>query len=536
MSGVIEILDSTLRDGAQAEGISFSVRDKLAVLEALDSIGIPLVEAGNPGSNPKDIEFFKEAAKLKLRSSRIAAFGATRRKGVAVADDPGIASLLSAGTDVVVIFGKSWTLHVTDIIRTTLEENLAMIRETIEFFRKKGKRVIYDAEHFFDGWIANRDYAMKSLGAALEAGADCLALCDTKGGCLPETISKAAAEAVALAGSVAVGIHTHNDSGLAVANSLAAVAAGAVHVQGTFIGFGERCGNANLSTVIPDLQFKMGKPCVSDEAMLGLTECARSIAEVSNLLLPDDLPYVGTKAFAHKAGMHADGVLKHSASFEHVAPESVGNERRVLLSEVAGRSAVMEKIHRVDPGVGRDDPVVARIVARLKELEQEGYQFEGAEGSFDLLVRKELGIYKPLFKLERFRIIGERPSADEGSQAMIKVEVDGQTELTAAEGDGPVNALDRALRKALERFYPSLKSMRLTDFKVRVLNSQAASAAKVRVLIESSDGKDIWTTVGVSTDIIEASWRALVDSVEYKLIREIGAQLGLVPGGKGGKA
>jgi len=529
--GAIEILDSTLRDGAQAEGISFSVHDKLAVLEALDSIGIPLVEAGNPGSNPKDMEFFKEAARLPLKSARIAAFGATRRKDIAAKDDPGLASLLAAGTETVVVFGKSWTLHVTDIIRTSLEENLAMIRDSLAFLRAAGRRTIFDAEHFFDGWLADRAYAMRTLEAALEAGAECIALCDTKGGCLPETIARATAEAAALAGSVAVGIHCHNDSGLAVANSLAAVAAGAVHVQGTFIGFGERCGNANLSTIIPNLQFKMGRECVSAQAMAGLTACSRRIAEIANMPLPDDLPYVGTKAFAHKAGMHADGVLKHPASFEHVAPESVGNERRVLLSEVAGRSAVMDKIKRVDPTIARDDPVVGRIVARLKELEQEGYQFEGAEASFALLVRKALGIYKPLFNLERFRIIGERPSEDGGSQAMIKIEVDGQTEFTAAEGDGPVNALDRALRKALERFYPSLRSVRLTDFKVRVLNSAMASAAKVRVLIESTDGKDIWSTVGVSSDIIEASWKALVDSVEYKLIKEIGSKLGLLAGG-----
>jgi 2-isopropylmalate synthase len=523
----VEILDSTLRDGAQAEGISFSVNDKLAMVETLDALGIPLVEAGNPGSNPKDLEFFREAAKLSLKASRLCAFGSTRRKGIEAKDDPNVASMLTAGTDTVVIFGKSWDFHVTDVIRTSLDENLAMIRDTVAFFRSKGKRVIYDAEHFFDGFRANREYALKTLCAAAEAGADCLALCDTNGGSMLSRIQEGTKAAIAAAGPVAVGIHAHNDSGLAVANSLEAVALGAAHVQGTFIGFGERCGNANLSTVIPNLQLKMGMECIPVEALRDLTPSSRKIAEIANLGLPDELPYVGRKAFAHKAGMHVDGVLKDSTSFEHVPPDSVGNSRRVLLSEVAGRSSIVDRIKKVEPTVDRDSPVVAELLSKLKELEQEGYQFEGAEGSFDLLVRKALGKYKPLFALERFRIIGERPANDEGSQAMIKIVVDGQTELTAAEGDGPVNALDRALRKALERFYPSLKSMRLTDFKVRVLDGSDATAAKVRVLIESTDGKDIWTTVGVSTDIIEASWRALVDSVEYKLIREIGSKYGI---------
>ncbi len=523
----IELLDSCLRDGAQAEGISFSINDKLAIVEVLDNLGIPLVEAGNPGSNPKDLEFFREAAKLSLKSARLCAFGSTRRKGVEAKDDPNLASMLTAGTDTVVIFGKSWDFHVTEVIRTTLEENLAMIADTVAYFRSKGKRVIYDAEHFYDGFKANRDYALKTLAAAADAGADCLALCDTNGGSMLPFIMEATAAAKKAAGAVAIGMHAHNDSGLAVANSLEAVNLGALHVQGTFIGFGERCGNANLSTIIPNLQLKMGHDCIPAEALIELTASARAIAEIANMALPDELPYVGRKAFAHKAGMHVDGVLKHTTSFEHIPPHSVGNERRVLLSEVAGRSSILEKIKKIDPTIERDSPVVADVLTSLKELEQEGYQFEGAEGSFDLLVRKALGKYKPLFKLERFRIIGERPAQDEGSQAMIKIVVDGQTELTAAEGDGPVNALDRALRKALERFYPSLKQMRLTDFKVRVLDGSDATAAKVRVLIESTDGKDIWTTVGVSTDIIEASWKALVDSVEYKLIREIGSKFGI---------
>lgn len=523
----VELLDSTLRDGAQAEGISFSVNDKLAVVETLDALGVPLIEAGNPGSNPKDLDFFREAAKLPLRGARLCAFGATRRKGIEAKDDPNLASMLAAGTDTVVVFGKSWNFHVTDVIRTTLDENLAMIRDTVAFFRAQGKRVIYDAEHYFDGFKADREYALKTLGAAAEAGADCLVLCDTNGGSLLPRVEEAVKAALAAAGPTAIGMHAHNDSGLAVANSILAVDLGATHVQGTFIGFGERCGNANLTSVIPALQLKMGRECIPPDRMKELTPSARMVAEIANIGLPDELPYVGRKAFAHKAGMHVDGVLKDSSSFEHLSPDAVGNSRRVLMSEVAGRSSIVERIKKFDPSVDRDSPVVAEVLAKLKELEQEGYQFEGADGSFDLLVRKALGKYKPLFKLERFRILGERPAGCEGSSAMIKIEVDGQTEITAAEGDGPVNALDRALRKALERFYPSLKQMRLTDFKVRVLNGGDATAAKVRVLIESTDGKDIWTTVGVSTDIIEASWRALVDSVEYKLIREIGSKFGI---------
>jgi 2-isopropylmalate synthase len=443
-----------------------------------------------------------------------------------------VQSLIASGAETVVIFGKSWDFHVTEVIRATLEENLDMIRETVAFFVEKKKRVVFDAEHYYDGFKANPEYALKAVVAAAEAGASCVALCDTNGGSLPDFVTRAteaAAEALAKAGvkHVAIGIHAHNDSGLAVANTMAAVAAGATHVQGTFIGFGERCGNANLSTLIPNLQLKAGHDCVTQADLVKISPTARKVAEIANLFLQEDLPYVGRKAFAHKAGMHVDGVLKHTTSFEHVDPEIVGNARRVLLSEVAGRALILERIKRVDPSVEKDSPAVQAVLDRLKEMESEGYQFEAAEGSFDLLIRRTLGKYKPLFNLERFRIIGERPADEEGSQATIKITVDGQTELTAAEGDGPVNALDRALRKALERFYPSIKSIRLSDFKVRVLNGKDATAAKVRVLIESTDGKEVWSTVGVSTDIIEASWKALVDSVEYKLIREIGSKFGV---------
>ena len=520
----VELLDTTLRDGAQSEGISFSVRDKLAIVETLDALGIPLIEAGNPGSNPKDLDFFREVRTLQLKHARLAAFGATRRPGVAVTDDPQVRSLVEAGTSVLVIFGKSWDLHVTEVLKTTLEENLRMIRDTVAHAKKHAERVVYDAEHFYDGYRANAAYALATLDAAAEAGADVLCLCDTNGGRFPEEIADATKVVRdRIEGRVAVGVHTHNDSGLAVANSLAAVRAGATHVQGTLIGFGERCGNANLSTILANLQLKAGVACIPAAKIARLTAAARRVAEIANTGLADDQPYVGVKAFTHKAGMHADGVRKCSESFEHVPPDSVGNERRFLISEIAGRSAVLARIQRVDPSVQKTDKVVDDVVARLKALEQQGYQFEGADGSFELLVRKALGTHQPFFTLDHYQIISERPAKNnqEGASAIVKIRVGGQTEITAAQGDGPVNAIDRSLRKALERFYPALAEVRLTDYKVRVLDGNHATEAKVRVLIESTDGCTVWSTVGVSTDIIEASWFALVDAIEYKLSREL---------------
>ena len=519
----VELLDTTLRDGAQSEGISFSVRDKLAVVETLDGLGIPLVEAGNPGSNPKDLEFFQEVRALRLKHARLAAFGATRRPGVAVADDPQVRSLVEAGTPVLVIFGKSWDLHVTEVLKTTLDENVRMVRDTLVYAKARAERVVYDAEHFYDGYRANPDYALATLDAAVEAGADVLCLCDTNGGRFPEEVAEATQVVRVRFGSrVAVGVHTHNDSGLAVANALAAVRAGATHVQGTLVGFGERCGNANLATLLANLQLKAGYACIPAVKMAGLTAAARRVAELANVGLADDQPYVGVKAFTHKAGMHMDGVRKCTESFEHVPPESVGNARRFLISEIAGRSAVLARIQRIAPKVQKTDTVVDEVVARLKTLEQQGYQFEGADGSFELLVRKALGTYQPHFVLDHYQILSERPAKNnqEGATAIVKISVEGRTEITAAEGDGPVNALDRSLRKALERFYPALAEVRLTDYKVRVLDGNHATEARVRVLIESTDGRAAWTTVGVSTDIIEASWFALVDSIEYKLSRD----------------
>lgn len=521
MSKMIDIFDSTLRDGAQAEGISFSVEDKLKIVKALDDLGIAYIEAGNPGSNPKDIEFFERMKTITLKSAKLTAFGSTRRKNISVEEDKNVQSLLDAGTPVVTIFGKAWDFHVTEIIRTTLEENERMVLETLSFFKKMGKEVIFDAEHFFDGYIANPEYAFRVLKAAVEGGADCLVLCDTNGGCFPNTVYEVVKK-VRETFKIKIGIHAHDDCGMAVANSIMAVEAGAEHVQGTYIGFGERCGNANLSTVIPNLQIKKGLYCITEDKLRDLTYTARKIAEISNISLNRRMPYVGNSAFAHKGGMHIDGVSKATASFEHIDPELVGNKRRFLMSEVSGRNTILEKIRELNPSIDKNSSETETIINKLKELEHQGYQFEGAESTFELVIRKQLGKYKPFFELEKFKLMTEQPTQNGSSaSALIKVKVDGKSEITAAEGIGPVHALDRALRKALEVFYPELSNVYLTDFKVRVIDSQKATAAKVRVLIESTDGETSWTTMGVSTDIIEASWIALVDSIEYKLLKEL---------------
>lgn len=516
----IEILDSTLRDGAQGEGISFSLQDKLHICQALDELGVTYIEAGNPGSNPKDMEFFKEVRKLKLTNSKICAFGATRRKDIDCSEDSNLLSLLSANTEIVVIFGKSWGFQVTDILKTTLKENLAMIKDTCQYLKKKGKRVFYDAEHFFTAYADDRDYAFKTLQAAVDGGAEVICLCETKGGFFIDECRQAVSDVIKVFGDkVKIGIHTHNDCGLAVANSLVAVCEGVTHVQGALLGIGERTGNANLSTIIPDLQIKMGYECIPPENLKNLTAICNQVAELTNISLNQQSPYVGKSAFAHKGGMHIDAVLKNPFAYEHIEPESVGNNRVFLMSEVAGRATIMEKINRIAPQIKKTDKVVDKIIARMKELEKEGYQFEGADGSFELLVYKILGEYKPFFKLHYYNTTGSNPRPEEGvcCCAQIKVEVDGQIEINAGEGDGPVNALDIALRKALEKFYPVVSKIRLVDYKVRVLDSQSATAAKVRVIIESTDGKRSWTTVGVSADLIEASWIALSDSFEYKL-------------------
>ncbi len=520
----IDILDSTLRDGAQGEGISYSVQDKIHICQALDKLGVQYIEAGNPGSNPKEMEFFQEVQKISFENAKICAFGSTRRKDISCEHDSNIQNLLAAGTDYVVIFGKSWNFQVTDIIKTSLEENLQMIQDSCRYLTQNGRHVFYDAEHFFTGYQADKDYAIKTLQAAVDGGAEVLCLCETRGGSMIDQVQNAVRDVVKTFGSkVKIGIHTHNDCGLAVANSLVAVQEGAVHVQGVLLGFGERTGNANLSAIIPDLQCKMGFACIPEEKMKLLTSVCKEVAEITNLSLNPQMPFIGANAFAHKAGMHIDAVLKNPSAYEHISPELVGNNRVFLMSEVAGRSMIIEKIRKFFPNVKKTDAVVGEICDRVKELEHEGFQFEGADGSFELMVRKLVGKYQPFFKLHYYQTNGSNPRPEEGvnSCAQIKVEVDGQIEITAGEGDGPVNALDIALRKALERFYPLVSKIRLVDYKVRVLDGKSATASKVRVIIESTDGEIRWTTIGVSSDVIEASWIALSDSFEYKLIHDI---------------
>lgn len=523
----VSLFDSTLRDGAQAEGISFSVLDKLKIVRALDELGVDYVEAGNPGSNPKDLEFFQEAGALKLSHVKLVAFGATRRRDIDVADDVNIQSLLSANTPAVAIFGKSWDFQVTDIIKTSLKENLAMIRDTVRYLVGHGKEVIFDAEHFFDGYADNPEYALQTVRVAVDAGATSVALCDTRGGAIPSFIATATKVVVdMLAGEhpeVVVGIHTHNDASCADANSIAAVESGARHVQGTLVGFGERCGNACLATIIPTLQLKMGYEVIDEEALSRLFLISHSVAEIANVPIPHGTAYIGRSAFTHKGGMHIDGIGKNPKSFEHIDPEAVGNERRMLMSEVAGRATILKRIQRYAPELGKEAPETRQIIDTLKHMEMNGYQFEGAESSFELVIAKHLGKHTPYFVLDHYKTFGERPlgsDPDTSHTAVVKVAVDGEKAIAVAQGDGPVHALDKALRKVLESFYPTLSTIHLTDYKVRVLDSQQASAAKVRVLIETTDTEASWSTVGVSTDIIEASWMALVDSIEYKLMKE----------------
>ena len=514
--GFISVLDSTLRDGAQGENISFSVSDKLQIVRALDEFGVDYIEAGNPSSNPKDTAFFTAASALSLQSAKLCAFGSTRRKGFTAEGDPHVAALLQAGTPAVTIFGKAWELHIADILQVTPEENLAMIFDTIAFFKERGREVIFDAEHFFDGYKDNPRYALRVLEAAEKAGADILCLCDTNGGSLPTEVQAITAAARAAA-NAPIGIHTHNDSGCAAANSLVAVEAGAAHVQGTFTGFGERCGNGELSAILPALALKSGYRITGELARLSST--AGKIAEISNVQLSARKPYVGASAFSHKAGMHIDGMLKNSASFEHIDPFEVGNQRKFLISEMAGRQGVLEKIKHFAPGLTKDSPELALIVGRLKELEHFGYHFEAADASFALMAKKVLGLFVPHFTLQVFKTTCDFPAGDGDyrSAATVTIAVDGVEETRAATGQGPVNALDIALREALAVFYPGLAKMKLTDYKVRVLDEGRATASKVRVLIESTDALETWSTIGVSADIIEASLIALLDSIEYKL-------------------
>jgi 2-isopropylmalate synthase len=532
----LKLFDTSLRDGAQAEGVSYSTHDKLLITQELDRLGIHYVEGGWPGSNPKDNQYFKEVQALKLKQARIVAFGSTRRKGVRAAQDLNLSAIVETRAPVACIFGKSWDMQVAQALRTTLEENLAMIRDSVAYLKSRNLEVIYDAEHFFDGFRANRPYALKTLQAALEAGAECLTLCDTNGGSLPSQISEAMRIVKRVLPKAVWGIHVHNDSGCAVANTLAAVEGGATLIQGTFNGIGERCGNADLSVIIPNLQLKMGHRCLTEEQLRSITQVSRSISEITNLVPNDRQPYVGNSAFAHKGGIHVSAVSRNAATYEHVDPAAVGNKRRVLVSELSGKSNVLLKAKDMRVDFAKDKKATQLILEALKKREAEGYHYEGAEASFELLVEKELKKYKPAFELTGLRVVVERrnsiphpapsPFKGEGwgegwsTEATLKLVVNGREEHTVAEGDGPVNALDSALRKALEKFYPSVAEASLSDFKVRVINAAAGTAAKVRVLIESVDHKESWTTTGVSTNLIEASWLALVDAIEYKLFKD----------------
>jgi 2-isopropylmalate synthase len=516
----IFIYDTTLRDGEQAEGVSFSLADKIRVAEKLDEFGVDYIEGGWPGSNPKAVEFFEKIKSHPLSHAKLAAFGSTRHIRNAADSDPNLAALLEAEVPVTTIFGKAWDFHVTRALRVSLDGNIEMIRTSVAHLKAKGKEVVYDAEHFFDGFKANPDYALATVKAAAEAGADVVVLCDTNGGSLM-TEMRAIIDKVKAAISGPIGIHTHNDGGVGVANALMAVECGAVHVQGTINGYGERTGNCDLTVVIPNLVLKMGHTCISKENVARLSEVAHYVAAQANLSVDIRHPFVGACAFAHKGGIHVSAVQRAPETYEHIRPEQVGNKRRVLVSELSGRSNVMWKSEELGIDLGQDPTAAKVVLDTVKELENQGYEFEGAESSFELLLKRALGQHREFFRLDGYRVIVEKRGHDDRviAEATVRVIIDGEEKYTAAEGDGPVNALDRALRQALELAYPQVRDVHLTDYKVRVVNAAEATAAKVRVLIESSDGETEWGTVGVHTNVIEASWRALVDSVDYKLLR-----------------
>lgn len=521
------IYDTTLRDGAQREGLALSIEDKLLIARRLDELGVPFIEGGWPGANPKDVQFFWQLKEAPLQRSEIVAFCSTRRPHRQAADDPMLQPILAAGTRWVTLFGKSWDLHVTDGLQTSLEENLAMIEDTVSFLRRQGRRVIYDAEHWFDGYQANPNYALSTLQAAAQAGAEWLVLCDTNGGTLPHEVTlivTAVAQWLTAQGiSVRLGIHTHNDSGTAVANALAAVMAGANMVQGTINGYGERCGNANLCTLLPNLQVKLNRPCIAPAQLATLTETSRVISEVVNLAPDDHAPFVGRSAFAHKGGIHVSAVERNPRTYEHLPPEVIGNRRRIVISDQAGLSNVLSKANSLGLPLEKRDPRTRHLLERIKQLEHQGYQFEAAEASFELLLRESLGSRPRYFELTGFRVNCERlPDGVDwrsNSLATVKVTVNGEDILEAAEGNGPVAALDQALRKALLNFYPAIANFQLSDYKVRILDSTSGTAAKTRVLVESSDGQRRWITLGVSTNIIEASYQAVVEGLEYGLMK-----------------
>lgn len=523
----VAILDTTLRDGTQGEGISLSVEDKLKITTKIDSLGVSYIEGGWPGSNPKDMEYFQRVKKLVLKKARITAFSSTRRPGVKVEEDVNVRALIKSGIKTVTIFGKSWDMHVTEALGASLEENLAMISDTVAYLKGQGLEVIYDAEHFFDGYKHNQTYALETLHAAAKAGADWVVLCDTNGGMLPHDVEhvihiiKTSLEREGLAANL--GIHAHNDGDLAVANTLAAVRAGVLMVQGTMNGFGERCGNANLCSVIPNLELKMGCLCLPEGKLEQLTEVSRYVSEMANVALLSQQPFVGLSAFAHKAGIHVSAVAKNPLTYEHIEPERVGNTRRVLVSELSGLSNLKYKARELNIDVNFETPESREVINHIKDMEHKGFQYEGAEASLELFLRKAFGHFQDYFKLESFKILMEkRENNGIASEAMIKLQVGDTTVHTAADGNGPVNALDNCLRKALEEFYPAIKDIHLTDYKVRVLDEKDATAATVRVLIDTMDKDGAWSTVGVSENIIEASWQALVDSINYILFKKEG--------------
>lgn len=516
----VVLYDTTLRDGAQREGISFSVEDKLKIAEALDRLGVAYIEGGWPGSNPKDAAFFERISELHLKQATVSAFGSTRRADTLVEEDANIQALIAVDTLTVAVFGKSWNLHVHRVLNTTLEENLRMIADSVRYLKATGREVIYDAEHFFDGYRADPAYALQTLAAAAEAGADVLVLCDTNGGSLPSTVAAIVAE-VRRATSTPLGIHAHNDAEMAVANSLAAVDGGALHVQGTINGYGERCGNANFCSIIPALHLKLGYACLTKEQLGTLTETARYVSELANLSLDPQMPFVGRSAFAHKGGTHVNALLKCEKSYQHIQPDLVGNRTRVVISELSGKSNIAYKVREFSLETADDSEQTRQVLHQIKELESRGFQFEGAEGSVELLIRRTRAGYAPPFELLDFHVL-VRGSHNGGmaAEAAVKVRVSDKVIHTAADGNGPVNALDTAVRKALLPLYPGLAAVHLTDYKVRILDSAAGTAAQTRVLITSSNGHRTWSTVGCATNIIEASWIALADALEYGLLIE----------------
>jgi 2-isopropylmalate synthase len=519
MAPEVEIYDTTLRDGSQGEGINFSVADKLRIAERIDAFGIQYIEGGWPGSNPKDIEFFAQAKRRRYNHSKLAAFGSTRRKNVSVEKDDQVRLLIEAETPVVTIFGKTWLLHVHEVLQTTPEENRAMIADTVRYLREQGRFVIFDAEHCFDGFKNDPDYALSVLVAAESAGANIVTLCDTNGGCLPTEVA-GITSSVRKALNGPIGIHTHNDIGLGVANALAALDAGASHVQGTINGYGERTGNCNLTSVIPTVALKLRKHCVPEESLQKLKELSQFVVEIANFRHDPRQPWVGATAFAHKGGMHVNAVQKVARSFEHIDPAAVGNTRRVLISDLAGRSNIVMKARELGFDISGETAALKCILEAIKGLEHRGYEFEAAEGSLALLIHRKMRAAAPPFVVTNYHVSMRGDEQSSVCEATVKVTVAGETAHTVAEGDGPVNAIDSALRLALSRFYPQLASVRLTDYKVRILDSTTGTAAQTRVLIESSDGNEEWGTVGVSGNIIEASLQALTDSMEYRLLKK----------------